>query len=200
MCAAWRRWRPGCACSPVGVLVVVLSPATGRLVGSRGPRLPLVVAGAALAVGGGASLWIGPATPLPAVIASYLLFGIFLGTVNPPITNTAVSGMPASQAGVAAAIASTSRQVGATLGIAVLGSLAAGATAGAVGPSFAAATHVSWWVLVGLGVTALILGIVTTTQWANRTARRTAKRLCEDPLETRPDAGERRDEAELVTG
>ena len=91
---------------PVGVLVVVLSPAAGRLVGSRGPRLPLVVAGAALAVGGGASRWIGPATPLPAVLAVYLLFGIFLGTVNPPITNTAVSGMPASMAGVAASLAS----------------------------------------------------------------------------------------------
>jgi hypothetical protein len=108
--------------------------------------------------------------------------------------------MPASQAGVAAAIASTSRQVGATLGIAVLGSLAAGATAGTVGPSFPAATHASWWVLVGLGVTALILGIVTTTQWANQTARRTAKRLCEDPLDTPSDVGAHRDEAELVTG
>src|SRR5581483_7934838 len=33
---------------PVGVLVVVLSPRTGRLVGVRGPRLPLLVAGTAL--------------------------------------------------------------------------------------------------------------------------------------------------------
>ena len=34
---------------PVGALIVVLSPFIGRLVGARGPRLPLVVAGAALA-------------------------------------------------------------------------------------------------------------------------------------------------------
>ena len=38
---------------PVGALVVVLSPLTGRVVGGRGPRLPLVVSGAALALGGG---------------------------------------------------------------------------------------------------------------------------------------------------
>jgi EmrB/QacA subfamily drug resistance transporter len=41
---------------PVGALIVVLSPLTGRLVGARGPRLPLVVAGtilgSALARGG----------------------------------------------------------------------------------------------------------------------------------------------------
>ncbi|MEU8178681.1 MFS transporter [Microbispora hainanensis] len=50
---------------PVGALVLLLSPLTGRLVGTRGPRLPLVVAGTALALGGGVSLWLGPATPLP---------------------------------------------------------------------------------------------------------------------------------------
>ena len=55
------------------------------------------------------------------------------GSINPPITNTAVSGMPPSQAGVAAAVASTSRQVGVTLGVAVLGALAGGAAAGAIG-------------------------------------------------------------------
>ena len=39
------------------------------------------------------------------------------GMMNAPITNTAVSGMPTSQAGVAAAVASTSRQVGSALGV-----------------------------------------------------------------------------------
>ncbi len=50
---------------PVGILILVLAPLAGRLVGARGPRLPLLVAGAALALGGGASLWLAPATPLP---------------------------------------------------------------------------------------------------------------------------------------
>lgn len=57
----------------------------------------------------------------------YVLFGIGFGFVNAPITNTAVSGMPRAQAGVAAAVASTSRQLGQTLGVAVIGAvLAAG--------------------------------------------------------------------------
>jgi hypothetical protein len=87
--------------------------------------------------------------------------------------------MPASQAGVAAAVASTSRQVGQTLGIAVLGAIAGSATAGAIGPTFAEATHASWWIAVGLGVMVLCLSLLTTTDWANRTARATAERLRE---------------------
>ena len=61
------------------------------------------------------------------LFTGYVLFGIGFGMVNAPITNTAVSGMPRAQAGVAAAVASTSRQIGQTLGVAVIGAvLAAG--------------------------------------------------------------------------
>ncbi len=190
----------GLAVLPLAVGTLFVSPLSGRLVSSRGSRLPLVGGSIAVIAGGLILTQLTATTPFATLLLAYLIYGVGFGLLNPPITNTAVSGMPASQAGVAAAIASTSRQVGATLGIAVLGSLAAGATAGTVGPSFPAATHASWWVLVGLGVAALILGIVTTTQWANQTARRTAKRLCEDPLDTPPDVGAHRDEAELVTG
>ncbi|UOZ11003.1 MFS transporter [Amycolatopsis sp. WQ 127309] len=134
---------------PVGALVLVLSPVTGRLVGTRGPRLPLVVAGSALALGGAASVWFGPATPLVAVLAVSLLFGVFLGTVNPPITTTAMAGMPGSMAGVAASLASTGRQTGTTLGVAI-----AGAVPG-VG-----------WVVAGLGAGLVGLALVSTA--ANR--------------------------------
>jgi MFS family permease len=158
---------------PVGVLIVVLSPGTGRLVGARGPRLPLVVSGAALALGGGASIWLGPATPLPAVLAIYLLFGIFLSTVNPPITNTAVSGMPRSMAGVAASLASAGRQTGTTLGVAISGTIVGSALAR--GPmAFTDAEHGVWWLVLGLGVGILVLGLLSTGRWALDTAGRAA--------------------------
>ena len=64
---------------------------------------------------------IDPGTSLAWLIATYTVFGIGFGFVNAPITNTAVSGMPRAQAGVAAAIATTSRQFGQTLGVAVVG-------------------------------------------------------------------------------
>jgi EmrB/QacA subfamily drug resistance transporter len=168
----------GLSLLPVGVLIVVLSPLTGRLVGLRGPRLPLLVSGAALALGGGASLWLGPATPLPAVLATYLLFGIFLGSVNPPITNTAVAGMPRSMAGVAASLASAGRQTGTTLGVAISGTIVGSALARG-GTAYTNSEHAVWWLVVGLGVGILVLAPFSTGPWAMETARRAAE-LFED--------------------
>jgi EmrB/QacA subfamily drug resistance transporter len=158
---------------PVGVLIMVLSPLTGRLVGSRGPRLPLVVSGVALALGGGASTWLGPATPLPAVLGIYLLFGIAQGTVNPPITNTAVSGMPASMAGVAASLASAGRQTGTTLGVAIAGTIL-GSAASRGATAFTGAERGVWWLVLGLGVGILALGLLSTGRWALASAKRAA--------------------------
>ncbi|HEX3749860.1 MAG TPA: MFS transporter [Streptosporangiaceae bacterium] len=158
---------------PVGVLVLVLSPRTGRTVGARGPRRPLVVAGAALALGGAASVWLTPATPWPAMLAIYLLFGVFLGTVNPPITNTAVSGMPRSMTGVATSLASAGRQTGITLGVAIAGTIVGSAlTRG--GNAFTSAAHGVWWLVAGLGLGILVLGLLSTGRWALGTAGRAA--------------------------
>ena len=122
------------------------------------------------------------------LFVAYLLFGIGTGMINPPITNTAITGMPPSQAGVAAAVASTSRQVGATLGVAVLGALAGGDMIKQLGPSFAGATHTSWWVVVGIGCVLLVGAFVTTTPVcdANRHGDRRT------PARPRPSARPRR--------
>src|SRR5207248_8068347 len=103
-----------------------------------------------------------PHTSTLYLIVAYVIFGFGSGVVNPPITNTAVSGMPPAQAGVAAAVASTSRQVGMTLGVAVVGAVAGGAAGLGSGldPGFAAATHPGWWIVACLGLTVVVLGIV----------------------------------------
>jgi EmrB/QacA subfamily drug resistance transporter len=162
---------------PMAAMVLVCSPISGALVSRRGARPSLVTAGVALTVASILLTRLQPDTPTEYLLGAYVLFGIGSGLVNPPITNTAVSGMPASQAGVAAAIASTSRQVGMTLGVAVLGAVSGGAISGAIGPGFAAATHSGWWICAGLGAVILVLGLLTTTAWAERTARDTAERL-----------------------
>jgi EmrB/QacA subfamily drug resistance transporter len=145
---------------PVGVLVIVLSQRTGRLVGTRGPRLPLVVSGSALALGGAVSLWLGPASPLPVLLGTFLLFGVFLGTVNPPITNSAVAGMPRSMAGLATSLASAGRQTGTSLGVAIAGTVVGSTT----GTAYTAAEHGVWWMVVGLGAGIVALGLVSTSR------------------------------------
>jgi EmrB/QacA subfamily drug resistance transporter len=169
---------------PAAGMVLVSAPISGRLVARRGPRASLVAAGAALTAASIMLTQITPTTSTGYLLGAYFVFGMGWGLVNPPITNTAVSGMPASQAGVASAIASTSRQVGMTLGVAVIGAIAGGTLSGALGPSFAAATHAGWWICVGLGAMVLVLGLLTTTAWAEETARQTAERFRESESES----------------
>src|SRR5215218_9901258 len=108
---------------PIAAMTVLVSPISGRVVGARGVRGPLVVGGLGLGLGGLMLVSLSPGISLWWVLAAYSIFGLGFGAVNPPITNAAVSGMPASQAGVAAAVATTSRQIGLTLGVAVMGAM-----------------------------------------------------------------------------
>jgi hypothetical protein len=161
---------------PIAAMTLVFAPLSGRLVGNRGPRISLLVGGVGIAMGAALMTGLGPHTPLASLLPAYFIFGLGFGMINPPITNTAVLGMPAAQAGVAAAVASTSRQVGQTLGVAVVGALAAGG-AFAVGPGFVSASHACWWIIVGCGVAALGLGFLSTTDRANASARHVAEEL-----------------------
>ncbi len=160
---------------PMAGMTVILAPISGRIVGARGARPSMVLAALALIASGVMLAQIGDHTATAYLLGAYFAFGVGFGLVNPPITNTAVSGMPPAQAGVAAAVASTSRQVGQTLGVAVLGAIAAGSTSAHIGPGFAAATHPAWWVIAALGVVILAAALASTGRWAQRTARATAE-------------------------
>jgi EmrB/QacA subfamily drug resistance transporter len=165
---------------PLAVMTLIFAPISGRLVGSRGPRLPLIAAGSAMCAGGLMLVRLQTNTSLAWLLASYVVFGLGFGLVNAPITNTALSGMPRSQAGVAAAIASTSRQVGAALGVAVVGSVLASGLTGPFRTGFAVASHSAWWILAGCGLAVLGIGALTTGTWAVGTAERTAHLFDED--------------------
>ncbi|GGL68656.1 MFS transporter [Streptomyces fumigatiscleroticus] len=163
---------------PMAVPTFLCAPLSGRLVGSRGPRTSLLVAGCAMTASGVLFAAFEAETSDVTLFIGYVLFGIGFGFVNAPITNTAVSGMPRAQAGVAAAVASTSRQLGQTLGVAVIGAvLAAGVGSASYRDSFVSAARPGWWILAGCGLAVLLLGALTSGRWARGTARRTARRL-----------------------
>ena len=164
--------RAGLCTLPMAVVMLVAAPVSGRLVASRGPRLPLLVAGIGLCVGGLMLVPITAHSALAWVLVSYFVFATGFGMVNAPITNTAVSGMPNSQAGVAAAVASTSRQVGGALGVAVVGSVLNSRLRGPLATGFDEASRLAWWIVAGCGLVVLVLGIVTSSGWALRTRER----------------------------
>jgi EmrB/QacA subfamily drug resistance transporter len=155
---------------PTAAMMLLLAPLSGRIVGTRGSRQPLVLAGVFLTAGPLLLLDLKIDTPVAIILAAYLLRGAGMGLVNPPISATAISGMPAAQAGVAGGIASTSRQVGFALGVAIVGAATGADGTTALGPGFAADTHAGWLILAGLGFAVLVLGAATTTRRAMATA------------------------------
>ena len=90
--------------------------------------------------------------------------------INAPITNTAVSGMPLAQAGVAAGVASTSRQVGASLGVAIGGTIAARGG----GASFVHSMRPFFWISAGAGVVVVILGTLSNSAYGRASLQRAA--------------------------
>jgi MFS family permease len=169
---------------PAALTVTLVSPFSGRLVAARGARLSLVVSGAVLAVSALLLAQLRTDTPLVELLAVYALFGIGFGMVNAPVTFAAVSGMPRAQAGIASAVASTSRQIGVAVGVALAGTLA-GSPVGDdhARAGFAQATHHFWWIVVGLGVLIVVLAFVSTGPRARASTARIAHLLQE------PDAG-----------
>ncbi|MDA8366809.1 MAG: MFS transporter [Actinomycetota bacterium] len=155
---------------PIAGMTIVMAPLSGWMVGRRGTRLPLVVAGAALTVSSLVLTGLATTTSVTLLIVAYLVFGLGFGLVNPPITNTAVSGMPPSQAGVAAGVASTSRQVGQSLGVAVVGAAATSNLHGPIATGLAQASHAGWWIVAACSAGVIILGIASTSKRALATA------------------------------
>jgi Na+/melibiose symporter-like transporter len=160
------------------------------------------VAGICITGAGLALTHVATNTPSIVLILIYALFGLGFGMVNAPITNSTVSGMPRSQAGVAAGVASTSRQIGSSLGVAIIGSATISALHGPFKQNFAEATHAGWWIMTGCGLAVLLLGLLVSGRWARGTAARTASRLMpagDGPIgEARPAGQEAADPARSV--
>jgi EmrB/QacA subfamily drug resistance transporter len=159
---------------PMAAMTAIFAPMSGRIVAARGPRLPLVIASIAITVSAITLTRLGASTSALSLVVSFLIFGLGFGLINAPITNTAVSGMPRAQAGVAAAVASTSRSVGSSLGVAVIGSAVVSVLSGPLRTGFVQASHVGWWLIAGCGVVVLVVSLATTGTWARSTADRVA--------------------------
>ncbi|RAX23609.1 MFS transporter [Actinomyces sp. Z3] len=153
----------GAALIPLALCQAVAAPVSGRLVSARGTRPPLVLGGLILAAAGCVLAVIPDDVGMPPLAGLFALIGLSLGLVNPPITTTAVAGMPLSQAGAASGVAASSRQVGIALGVAL-----AGLVSGNGGLTLVSARPI--WVAMALaGALITALGLLAATPWARRT-------------------------------
>ncbi|MFI6423403.1 MFS transporter [Streptomyces sp. NPDC050842] len=155
-----RGWTPlatGAATLPMALGATVCAPWSGSLVSRLGPRRPLTLSGGFTAAGGLCLVNLDQDTSVSPILLAFLLIGIGFGFANAPLTNTAVSGLPPSRAGVAGAITSTSRQVGAAIGIAIAGALIA--DTGSVG--LATETRPGWLLVSACGLFLLVTARTT---------------------------------------
>jgi len=109
---------------PMTVVMVLASAFTGRWVARSGPRIPMVV-GTALA-GGGILLSdavLNPTVSYAPMAGALLLVGLGFGIALVPVTSTVLSLAPPERSGMAASTSNTSRQLGAVVGVAVLGAV-----------------------------------------------------------------------------
>jgi EmrB/QacA subfamily drug resistance transporter len=151
---------------PSAVGTMVLSVLTGRFLARHGVRWPFFATGVGLTISALLFLTATADTPLWQFGCAYAVLGISLGTANPPITTTAIASIPGEQGGVASAIASMSRGIGSTLGVAIVGAVVTSRLTGNLRHGLLHADRPGWFVVVGLGVLTIVLALVTTTQRA----------------------------------
>jgi EmrB/QacA subfamily drug resistance transporter len=177
----FSAFHAGLGILPAAVAVTIVSPFSGRLVASHGARPSLIVSGAMLTLSALLLTRLQADTPLPELFAMYALFGVGFGMVNAPVTYAAVSGMPRAQAGLASAVASTSRQIGVSVGVALAGAIARGPANGADDGwgEFTRSTHPFWWILVAAGLVIVALALVSTGARARASTERIAHLLQE---------------------
>ena len=104
--------------------MIVAAALTGRWVAAAGSRLPMT-AGCLLAAGGvlATDLVLGPDVSYAPLALSLLAVGVGFGVALVPVTATALGAVPAARSGMAASVSNTSRQLGAVVGVAVLGAV-----------------------------------------------------------------------------
>jgi predicted MFS family arabinose efflux permease len=116
--------RTGAFMLPMGVCIALGAPLGGRctrLIGTtRVVRIGLVLQAIGLML---VALMISPHTTLLALVPGSVLFGVGVGFASSQLTNVILSEVHRDKAGVASGTNTTVRQVGAALGIAVIGSL-----------------------------------------------------------------------------
>jgi EmrB/QacA subfamily drug resistance transporter len=166
--------RAGLTILPMPVAMAACAALAGRVLARRGPRVPLAVAGLALAASCAALSRLTGSTGPAFLLATYSMFGAGFGLASASVTNGIMSAVPKSRASVASGINSASRQLGMSLGVAVTGSVLASSMRGSVHAGFLHAAPASWLVLAGCGAAVLRLSVATAARRRRRPRLATA--------------------------
>ena len=108
---------------PMSVSFVVVSQLVGYLTNNLGPRIVMAAGMACMGFGALAIAFISENTSLVFIALALFVVGIGLGLNTAPLNGVAVAAVPPARSGTASGVLNTARMVGATMGVAVLGSV-----------------------------------------------------------------------------
>lgn len=160
----------GLAFLPQAGGIVVGAQLAARLVPRLGAERVLLVGTLVMTAG---LLGLATLRPDDTWLSGVLLPGVLVtlgtGLSVTPVASLATAGVPEGQEGLVSGLLSTSRQVGAAIGLAVLAAISAAATAAAGGTGPAALTHgASAAFLAGAVLTAVAAGLAATARRSSR--------------------------------
>nr|WP_106973212.1 MFS transporter [Kitasatospora sp. SID7827] len=113
----------GLALSPLAAAAFLTAPAGTRLLRGRPPVLPITLGLTLIGAGSLLLTLVSPAGGWTALLPGQLLAGVGVGLATPPMMSAALAAVPRERAGMASGAFNTARQLGLTLGIAVLGTV-----------------------------------------------------------------------------
>ena len=108
---------------PTAMAMMISAPIAGVLVKRTGPRVLVLASAIAMTAGLLMLTQIEVTTGTQYIIAALALFGLGGGLGIAPLTDTVMAAVPVSDAGIGSAVNDVSRELGAALGIATIGSV-----------------------------------------------------------------------------
>ena len=121
--------------APIALVLIVVSPITGRLVNRLGNKILVTFGMATVAFG----LWFMSTLTIASgyghVLIAIMILGTGMSLAMTPATESIMGSLPLAKAGVGSAMNDTTRQIGGALGVAILGSVFASAYVAALTPA-----------------------------------------------------------------
>jgi len=108
---------------PTTLVIMVISPISGRLADKIGPRWPIVAGMTLIAISLYLFSTIEDGTTFGDILPSFIVLGAGIGLTMSPMSTAAMNSVPRTKAGVASGVLSMFRMVGGTFGVAALGAL-----------------------------------------------------------------------------
>jgi EmrB/QacA subfamily drug resistance transporter len=174
--------KTGATFLPMTLLIILVAPVAGKFSDRIGPRWPM---GAGMTLLTGSLLLFGTLDEHSSfwnIVPGLVVGGVGMGITMAPTTAAAMSSVPVDKAGVGSAVINSMRQVGGSLGIAIMGTLVAGSVSvGQASPLFDAQFVEGYHRALQFGAALLLSGAVIAVLTIGR-KRRPEPQAAEEPV------------------